>query len=218
MKFSDLAGNTKATNAVFFLSLINILVYLFMRNYEAVVGFIIFGMLAAYFSQNLLVILGVPLVVVNGIYMLRHRGGMEGMTNNKNPPNTQAGQDQTKDAEEKKNAKVDPEPTSSSESFSTNKKKSSSGHKVDYASSLTEQYNALNDVLGSDAMKNMTRDSMELVKQQKELTQAIEGLGPVVEKLMPMMNSMGKFMNGSSPGAASMEQLSSIMKNMQAKK
>ena len=211
MKFSNLAGNSTATNVVFFLSLINILVFLYQRNVEAIVAFIIFGMLAAYFSQNILIILGIPLVIVNGIYMLRHRSTMEGMTN---APNTRAGQDQTKDAEEKKDAKVTKEPEPFSAPESNKKKGGSSNHKVDYAASLSEQYNALNDVLGSEAMKNMTRDSMALMKQQKKLTEAVTQLGPVVEKLMPMMNSMSKFMGGSNPGSTNMSQLSELMNKM----
>lgn len=218
MKLPSFAGNDKVTNIIFFVSVLNILGFVFMHNFEAVIAFVIFGMMSAYFSQDLKVILGVPLVVVNFLYVLRHRGIFEGMEN-KNPPNTNAGQSQEKDAAEKKNAKVTssgggdtiPEPKEEPFSGSAGKK---NGFRIDYATSLTNQYKDLNKILGSANIQQLTKDSKDLLNQQQQLTKAMEGMAPLVEQLVPMMEKMGGFMNGTGVGGAGSAQIAQMMNQM----
>jgi hypothetical protein len=220
MKLPSIAGNDKVTNIIFFVSVLNILGFIFMHNFEAVIAFIVFGLMSAYFSQDLKVILGVPLVLVNFLYILRHRGIFEGMEN-ANPPNNSAGQSAEKDNAEKKNAKVNtssasdgstiPEPKEEPFSGSAGKK---NGFRIDYATSLTNQYKDLNKILGSANIQQLTKDSKDLLNQQQQLTQAMEGMAPLVEKLVPMMESMGGFMNGTGVGGAGASQVAQMMSQM----
>jgi hypothetical protein len=220
MKLPSFAGNDKVTNIIFFVSVLNILGFIFMHNFEAVIAFVIFGMLSAYFSQDLKVILGVPLVIVNFLYVLRHRGIFEGMENkdDKNPPNANAGQNQEKDAAEKKNAKVTssggdaiPEPKEEPFSGSAGKK---NGFRIDYATSLTNQYKDLNKILGNANIQQLTKDSKDLLNQQQQLTKAMEGMAPLVEQLVPMMEKMGGFMGGTGVGGAGPAQIAQMMNQM----
>lgn len=213
MKFPDIANNSKVVNVIFFVSVLNVLGYLFMKNYDAVVTFILFGMMTAYFSKDLALILGVPLVIVNALYLFRNRGVFEGMKN-KNGENTNAGQSQEKVKEEKKGAKVtDVQPKSSSEGFGQNNKKQGK-YRIDYATTLQESYQDLNNVLGNDNMKKLTKDTQDLLQQQQQLTQAMEGMAPLVEKLVPMMKSMGGFMNSSQTGGEGIQNLSAMMSQL----
>ncbi len=210
MKFPDLANNSKVVNVIFFVSVLNVLGYLFMKNYDAVVTFILFGMMTAYFSKDLTLILGVPLVIVNALYLFRNRNVFEGMKNKKTE-NTNAGQSQEKVKEEKKGANV--QPKSSSEGFGQNNKKQGK-YRIDYATTLQESYQDLNNVLGNDNMKKLTKDTQDLLQQQQQLTQAMEGMAPLVEKLVPMMKSMGGFMNSSQTGGEGIQNLSAMMSQL----
>lgn len=210
MKFPDLANNSKVVNVIFFVSVLNVLGYLFMKNYDAVVTFILFGMMTAYFSKDLTLILGVPLVIVNALYLFRNRNVFEGMKNKKTE-NTNAGQSQEKVKEEEKGANV--QPKSSSEGFGQNNKKQGK-YRIDYATTLQESYQDLNNVLGNDNMKKLTKDTQDLLQQQQQLTQAMEGMAPLVEKLVPMMKSMGGFMNSSQTGGEGIQNLSAMMSQL----
>lgn len=219
MKLLSIAGNDKITNIIFFVSVLNILGFIFMHNFEAVIAFVVFGLMSAYFSQDLKVILGVPLVLVNFIYILRRRGIFEGMENatKSNPPNDSAGQNVEKDNAEKKNANV----TTSSTSLPEPKEEPFSGGnskknalRIDYATSLTNQYKDLNKMLGSANIQQLTKDSKDLLNQQQQLTKAMEGMAPLVEKLVPMMESMGGFMNGTGVGGAGASQVAQMMSQM----
>jgi hypothetical protein len=223
MKFLSFAGNDKVTNVIFFVSILNILGFIFMHNFDAVIAFVVFGMLAAYFSQDMKIILGVPLVIVNFIYVLRHRGIFEGMENNdessnKNSPNESDAQDAEKTVAEKKNAHVTsndgstlPEPKEEPFSGGNGKK---NAFRIDYATSLTNQYKDLNKILGSANIQQLTKDSKDLLNQQQQLTKAMEGMAPLVGKLVPIMESMGGFMNGTGVGGAGAAQVAKMMNQM----
>jgi len=213
MKFPDFASNSKVVNVIFFVSVLNILGYLFMKNYDAVVTFILFGMMTAYFSQDLSIILGVPLVIVNALYLFRNRSVFEGMEN-KNGENTNAGQSQEKVKAEKKGAKMNEvQPKSSAEGFGQNNKKQGK-YRIDYATTLQESYQDLNNILGNENMKKLTKDTQDLLQQQQQLTKAMEGMAPLVEKLVPMMKSMGGFMSSSQAGGEGVQNLSAMMSQL----
>lgn len=67
-------------NIVTILAVLNVIGYLSMGKYNAVLIFIVLGILLKYFSKNMIIVLGVPLILVN---LLAMRGNIEGMDNNK---------------------------------------------------------------------------------------------------------------------------------------
>jgi len=64
-------------------------------------------------------------------------------------------------------------------------------NRVDAAATVEEAYDDLSKILGGDGMKNLTKDTQSLVSQQKELTEAMKGMGPLVEQASSMMKQMG---------------------------
>ena len=62
---SQFITNKYVLNIVFFVSILNIMGYVIYRNYDAVLYFVLVGMLVAYFSKNMTLILGIPLILVN---------------------------------------------------------------------------------------------------------------------------------------------------------
>ena len=82
-------------------------------------------------------------------------------------------------------------------------------NRIDAAATVEDAYDDLNKILGGEGMKNLTKDTQSLVSQQKNLTEAMKGMGPLVEQASSMMKQMGgaggvgsmlkKFAGGAAP-------------------
>ena len=64
-------------------------------------------------------------------------------------------------------------------------------NRIDAAATVEDAYDDLNKILGGDGMKNLSKDTQSLVTQQKDLTEAMKGMGPLVEQASSMMKQMG---------------------------
>ena len=64
-------------------------------------------------------------------------------------------------------------------------------NRIDAAATVEDAYDDLNKILGGDGMKNLSKDTQSLVSQQKNLTEAMKGMGPLVEQASSMMKQMG---------------------------
>ena len=64
-------------------------------------------------------------------------------------------------------------------------------NRIDAAATVEDAYGDLNKILGSEGMKNLTKDTQSLVSQQKDLTEAMKNMGPLVEQASSMMKQMG---------------------------
>ena len=77
---SKFLTNKWVLNIVAFLALFNVIGYMVIGNFNAVLYFVVFAVLVRYFSKNMTIVLGVPLIITN---LLALRGNvMEGMENN----------------------------------------------------------------------------------------------------------------------------------------
>jgi hypothetical protein len=69
--------------------------------------------------------------------------------------------------------------------------KVSSGKKpprVDYASTVEGAYKDLSNILGSDGIKNLTKDTKHLMDQQVQLAEAMKSMGPLLESAKSMLD------------------------------
>jgi hypothetical protein len=212
---SKLLTNTYVLNIVFFVSVLNIIGYVVYRNYEGVMYFILIGLLVAYFSKNMTVILGVPLILVN-LFSRKTFEGAENMGENveditsnaeNNTNSTTTDTDDTsgdiavakQDIKNKQDGE-EPEPKKT-EQFEAGRKKGQ--YNIDYASTIEDAYDDLNKVIGGDGMKRLTDDTQRLMKQQQQLAETMKGMGPLVEKMAPMLQtaqSMLSNINGGGDG------------------
>lgn len=77
---SKFLTNKWVLNIVAFLALFNVIGYMIIGNFNAVLYFVVFAVLVRYFSKNMTIVLGVPLLITN---LLELRVNMiEGMENN----------------------------------------------------------------------------------------------------------------------------------------
>jgi hypothetical protein len=106
------------------------------------------------------------------------------------------------------------------ETFTNNESKDSNQNKkkkynIDYASTVEEAYDNLNNIIGSDGMKNLTSDTKRLMQQQVQLTEAMKNIQPLVESMGPLLEKAGGLLN-SMGGSENIGNLANLAKNFTA--
>ena len=64
------------------------------------------------------------------------------------------------------------------------------GYDIDYATTIEDAYDELNNVLGSDGIQRLTSDTQGLMKQQMQLAEAMKGMAPILENMGPMVENL----------------------------
>ena len=215
---SKILTNKLVLNIVSIVALFNVLGYMVMGNLNNVVFFLILAVLVRYFSKNMIIVLGVPLVLVNLMSLKGFSYRVEGMATKKQPePKKEA------DSEEEEKKTDDTTGTKDSVGASNDKKSDehfevgrpkNGGSKIDYAATIEGAYDQLNSILGSDGIKNLTGDTQRLMQQQADLAKSMESMGPMIEKMMPMAvqaSQMMKSMNADGKGIAGLMEMAKKM-------
>ena len=220
---SNLLTSKLALTIIFWLSLTNIIGYLIYSRFDAIVFFILISVIIAYFSKNMIIILGIPLILVNLVVLGKNRfkEGMEtkekkedknenkneNKTSNNGQPAVIAPVDHPPSTEhpdtEIKNEKPD--------SFEVGRSKNKSKYNVDYAATIEDAYDELNNILGSDGIKNLTSDTQNLMKQQKQLTEAMTQIQPLMQTVGPLLDQ-AKSMMSNMQQAGGVDQLNKLAK------
>ena len=196
---SKILTNKLVLHIVSFLALFNIIGYMIIGNYKTVLCFIIIAFLARYFSKNMIIVLGIPLILVN-MMVYNSDSFIEGLENNdekKDEKKDDSGIKKGIDAAVK-DATGESVISSSNdkpkdESFEVGRAKKS-GHSIDYATTIEDAYDQLNSILGKDGIKNLTADTERLMQQQAQLAGSLKDMGPLMEKMSPMMEQVTEMM------------------------
>jgi len=221
---SKILTNKWVLNIVAILALFNVIGYMVMGNLNNVLFFIVLAVLVRYFSKNMIIVLGVPLIVVN-LFSLKGNSlyHIEGMENN--TVSKQNHTDTIKKINDEASKKVSPvlpgtethdsvgaSNVKTDEHFEVGRAKNGQS-KIDYASTIENAYDELNKILGSDGIKSLTDDTQRLMKQQMQLAESMQSLSPLVEKMMPMAQQMQGMMEGMN-GSGGMSKLMDMAKQM----
>ena len=180
---TKLLTNRTILNVVFVIAILNLIGYLMIGSIHDVVYFILVALLTSYFSKNMIIVLGVPLVLVN-LFSLRNTRQREGFDEQKSKQEKQEDTDKKQEHEKDKVKEEEPFEVGRNVGDST----------IDYASTVEDAYNDLNKIIGSDGIKRLTDDTQNLMKQQLELTKAMQGMGPLMAGLKPLMSQATELM------------------------
>jgi hypothetical protein len=193
---NKLLTNSWVLKIVFMTSLVSVLSYVVLGNIEAFMFFVALAALVRYFSRNMIIILGVPLVLVN-LYDLnkRKKNNKEGLENNtdssvpKKALQAQVIDKLNSDKRTQDSTPITPPIIGSKtdESFEVGRPKKGGAHDIDYASTIEDAYDELNKILGSDGIKRLTDDTQGLMKQQAQLAESMKGMAPLIQGMAPMM-------------------------------
>lgn len=218
MKLGSIASriltNKMVLNVVSIIALLNVIGYVVMGDVESVAVFIVLAILVRYFSKNMIVVLGIPLIVVNMMALKNRSYRIEGLemkkaTDDKAMPaadDTSMSADDKKKAADKKTAddkKKDADAATTitgandkpADHFEVGRAKNG-GAKIDYAATVEGAYDELNKILGSEGMKSLTNDTQRLMKQQVALAESMKTIAPMMEQMAPMAAQAQEMLKG----------------------
>ena len=200
---------------VLFIAVANLFGFLMLRQFDAIILFLLVGFLSTYFSKNMIIILLVAILSTNFLIGTKLIGkkikeGMDTGVDKKevkddkkvNPSPAAAVVKPATPLKDPKGPKTDKFTTLSPANFNEGDESiSTSNGKVDYASTLESAYDNLDKMLGSDAIRSMTEDTQRLAEKQKMLMGNIKQLEPMMQKAGSLlegldMGKMTEMMNG----------------------
>ena len=225
-----LLTNKRTLQVVSVLALFNVLGYAVMRKYNVVLFFILVGLFVRVFSKNMILVLGVPLFLSN-MYALHLSYTVEGLRNNTTSDDT------TTTTNTKKENKEKPLPPSSSSTSSDSSpimmplsqevasnmadksgfevgRRKNGGNKIDYATTIEDAYDQLNQILGSEGIKSLTNDTQRLMQQQMELAKSMEAMTPLIKGIMPMAEKAQEMMKSMDTGSGGLGNIMEMAKKL----
>jgi hypothetical protein len=210
---SKIFTNKWVLNIVSFLALFNVIGHMVIGNYNLVVYFILLALLVRYFSKNMIVVLGVPLILVNIVSM--NGNYVEGMEVAHEKEGEKKGMDGDKKKSTTENMEVAEEEEVEEFEVGRNKNRVNKP-RIDYATTIEDAYDQLNSILGKDGIKNLTADTERLMKQQQQLAGSLKDMGPLMKQMGPMMEQAKEMMASMGPGGAEglQGQLQELMGNL----
>ena len=183
MKLKSLMKNKTFLYFVLFIAVVNAFGYLMMREFEAVMLFVLVGFLTTYFSNNMIIVLLTAIVVTNlfasSRLTIKFKEGMEGHKDKKEGE----GEEEKEKDEEEKEGLVPLQPAD----YPPNGKKS----KIDSAGTLEAAYDHLDKLLESDAINKMSDETQKLANQQDKLMKNIDRLEPMLSSAEGMIKKLG---------------------------
>ncbi len=205
MDLSDLLKSKTVLYVVLFLAITNVVGYIYVQNFEAIVFFLAVAYLSTHFSKNMIVNLGVPMLVTNMIFT--RRGVYEGMENKEDTEKEgmkKAKKEGMKKAKKEgmekqkfSNRKLSPSPASESE------EDAATGKRIDYSSTLEQAYDNLQDILGDGGMENLTSETRDLIKQQKSLMKTMQSMAPILKNANSVLSNVDMSQMNSAMGSIS---------------
>jgi hypothetical protein len=187
-------------NVILVVAFLNIVGLLVLNDYKSIIYYILFALLLTYFSKNMIIVLGVPLILINIVSLAKSKEGLENNNNKekKQPlahmPDTDLGaNDDTNDGTNADDSTSGVE--ANDESFEVGRAKKG-GYNIDYAATVEGAYDELNKILGSDGIKNLTDDTQKLMKQQMQLAESMKSMEPFIKNMGPMLQQAQGILGG----------------------
>jgi len=179
-QLAKILGNKYVLYFILILTIINLGGYLLVGDITAVSLFILLGIIMTFFSKNMIIILSVPLILTS--VLLVGNKIHEGLENNKKKKINKKKEDKKLGDDHVMTGPLDPSPNA----MTLYKK----NNRVDYASTLEDAYGDLNNLLGSDGIKNLTSDTQKLMDQQLQLADALKGMTPLIGQAKSMLQGL----------------------------
>jgi hypothetical protein len=192
-------------------------------NINHVIVFILVGVIMTYFSKNMAIVLLVSLLIANLFSIsIIFKEGFETEDKGNEKKNEKKSKDlmdssAVLDASVDSNssdlqAESDTDAQPQGESFEVGRGKRNT--KIDYASTITDAYSQLNELIGKDGIKSLTNDTQTLMQQQLQLADSMKAIGPLIEGITPLLSQVKGMMGGLD--ATSLDGMKSLAKTFSA--
>lgn len=200
--FSNIFKSRCILYALFTLAILNILGFLYENSIEQIAIFFAVGILTYFFTKNSIVILGMSVLTSNLLRVeyknnqLYTRFGLkEGLVEGKQTRNKD--KDDTEDFGGRGIA-----PKAVASDGGEDDLESSY---IDKSKTIENAYASLDNMLGNDGMKVLSDETNKLIEKQNMLLNSIKSLGPVMQNVNGMMQTMGSFTGNTNMKNASKE-------------
>lgn len=209
---------------VFGLSIIQLLHFLFLNRFDYIIVFGLISYLVYYFSKNMILVLGVPLIIVT-IQLWLFKEGFEGESDSSSDSSSvkkksklpsSSGNNvkglsssKSKSTDSTPSEIVHPIPSENNEDLNENKEPSEQNsseedgteaefdpNQINYATTMTDNLKMYNSVLGSDGFAQMTNDTQELLRQQETLGRNMQQFAPMIQQMTPFLEKASQLLSG----------------------
>ena len=223
MKLKDLLKNKYVLYAVVFFSLFHVIGYLGVKDFDSLTFFIATGYLSTFFSKNMIVNLVTAIVATNIFFVgNRVREGFESPSAEEDDNADASLQDAINQLQS-----GDASSPSTNEAYSqmniarsraaalspSGNTDESVGNRIDYATTLEQAYDNLQNMLGEDGMKGLTNQTKHLVKQQKSLVESLQSIAPALQGAKETMAALQEGMPAMGNLNGMIEQMTDTFKN-----
>lgn len=191
MKVKNILENKTLLYIIFFIAVTNFFGYLMTNQNEAVIIFLLTGLITSFFSKNMIVISLVAILATNFL--------AAGNFIQSAPYNIQESFTSNRQVAKPASDEMD-------EMEATGKKP-----KLNYAETIEAAYDSLDQIIGSDAIRQMSGDTQRLIHKQQGLIESMKSLQPMISKvgsamqkidntgLQNTISHMGKMVNNLTP-------------------
>jgi hypothetical protein len=185
MKLKRLLTNKLVLYTTLVVAILHVLGYMAIDNDKALLFFISVGVLTTFFSKNMIIVLWVAIISTNILFA--GDAVREGLTNAQNVEEKKKEEEEEATKEEsviRDNAETFTQvniPSSKPAPASEEEEDEVIGKRIDYASTLEQAYDNLQQMLGPDGMKGLSKETATLVSQQKSLMQNLSDMAPVLK-------------------------------------
>lgn len=164
------------------LSVVNLVGYLMVGDYGSMVFFILAGILATYFTKNMIITLLTAILLTNVVYRWMKSNGMvrrlEGFENGEKG---EKGEKKTKKAKE-------PRPATEKEEDDDD---DVDAERVDSKKTAQEAYKQIETLLGKEGIDGLTKEAKSVAQEQMKLMETMKSMEPFMENMFKTVDKFG---------------------------
>jgi hypothetical protein len=190
------------------LSVVYLFMLLSMNNFNAIGFFILLGIIVYCYTKNMSIILTICILFTLFIFPMKSKEGMTTETTAPEPTppespvtstptttsTTMGGTiESSADKSKEKTDGTTPAPNTTSiptDGFTGNLAGQS---RIDPASTMTQAFTNLENMLGGDGINKLSNDTQNLVEKQAQLFKVIENMTPLIERASTLMTKFSNF-------------------------
>jgi len=207
MKLKSLLKSKLVLYTTFVVAILHVLGYIAVDDDKALLFFIALGVLTTFFSKNMIIVLVVAIVGTNMLFA--GNAVREGLTNAETGEDEKEKKKKSQEVAEKKireNSETFTQiniPSSKPAPATESEEDEAIGKRIDYASTLEQAYDNLQQMLGPDGIKGLSKETESLVHQQKSLIGTLNDMAPVLKTAKETLDTM----SGSMPDLGNIQSL-----------
>ena len=178
---------------VAFVALTNVLGYLMRNDIHSLIFFVTLGYLSSYFSKNMIInflvaILGTNILLANSVVREGFKDEEEEEEEEEGPRRPKVkGKSSKVGMRNLRPARL----RRGSDNYEEEEDEDNNVARIDAGATMAATYRQMEDVLGKGGMRNLAKDTKNLVNQQKGLMKSVEQMQPMMKQLGGMVQSFG---------------------------